>query len=111
MEFEITSVKQAENGWIINNQLSVPNDPANRHCQMVLEWISQGNIPQPHFTQEELDDQTAALVSAQNKQFLIDTDWKILRHRDQLELGIPTSLTNEEFIQLLQDRQTARDLI
>ena len=23
----------------------VPNDPSNRHCQEVQEWIAEGNIP------------------------------------------------------------------
>lgn len=43
--------------------------------------------------------------------FLSGSDWKVLRHQDQLLLGIATSLTQDEFMQLLQDRQTARDAI
>jgi len=35
----------------------------------------------------------------------------VIRHRDQLALGIPTSLTEEEFRQLLLDRQAARDQV
>ena len=47
----------------------------------------------------------------QSLQFLDDTDWKVTRHRDQLALGIETSLTNEEYLNLLTQRQEARDLV
>jgi hypothetical protein len=49
--------------------------------------------------------------NAEAIQFLADTDWKVLRHRDQQELGIATSLTAEEFQDLLQQRQMAREAI
>lgn len=43
--------------------------------------------------------------------FLNDTDWKVTRHRDQIAQGIQTSLTDEEYQQLLIDRQNARDSV
>ncbi len=43
--------------------------------------------------------------------FLNDTDWKVTRHRDQQAQGIETSLTEEEYQQLLVDRQSARDSV
>lgn len=43
--------------------------------------------------------------------FLNDTDWKVTRHRDQQAQGIETSLTEEEYQQLLVDRQKARDSV
>lgn len=45
------------------------------------------------------------------RKLLADTDWKVVRHRDQLDAKLATSLTEEEFTQLLKDRQTARDSI
>lgn len=36
------------------------------------------------------------------------TDWKVLRHLDQLNAGIDTSLTAVEFQALLAERQAAR---
>lgn len=50
-------------------------------------------------------------LKAEAAKFLKDTDWKVIRHRDQVEMGVPTSMTAEEFAQLLADRQAARDLI
>lgn len=43
--------------------------------------------------------------------FLKDTDWKVLRHRDQVDSGSTTSLTDQEYQSLLLDRQAARDSI
>ncbi|MCG8336758.1 MAG: hypothetical protein MJE63_19810 [Proteobacteria bacterium] len=40
--------------------------------------------------------------------FLRGTDWKVTRHRDQLDMGIETSLSDDEYKQLLQERQLAR---
>lgn len=42
----IESVQEQENGWLVNGNMSVPNDPANRHCQAVLAWIAAGNTPE-----------------------------------------------------------------
>jgi hypothetical protein len=58
----------------------------------------------------ESDRQSESLIQAA-RQLLADTDWKVMRHRDQLDAGVPTSITAEEFAQLLVDRQTARDSI
>ena len=35
------------------------------------------------------------------KNYLNDTDWLVIRHRDQLALGQTTSLTNEQYLDLL----------
>lgn len=40
---------------------------------------------------------------------LIKTDWMVTRHRDQQALGITTSLSEEEYQDLLLIRQTLRD--
>jgi len=50
-------------------------------------------------------------INQEAERFLNETDWMVIRHRDQLALGIPTSLTEEEFQQLLLDRQAARDQV
>jgi len=41
----ITSCKVIESGYQVNGSMSVPNDPANRHYQMILDWINEGNTP------------------------------------------------------------------
>lgn len=61
---------------------------------------------------EDLNKLTRARKSNREyKAFLDTTDWMVQRHRDQKDLGIETSLTNEEFSELLQKRQEAREAI
>jgi hypothetical protein len=49
--------------------------------------------------------------SKESSSFLTDSDWKVIRHRDQLALGIETSLSEEEYLALLQERQNAREKV
>jgi len=46
-----------------------------------------------------------------HREFLNSTDWKVLRHLREQSLGLPTSLTEQQFLQLEQQRQTAADSI
>jgi hypothetical protein len=47
--------------------------------------------------------------SAEAKEFLISTDWKVIRHRDQRDMRAKTTLSDKEYKQLLRDRQAARE--
>ena len=38
------------------------------------------------------------------------TDWRVARHRDEVDLGLTPSLTPEEYEKLLKDRNTWRSL-
>jgi hypothetical protein len=49
----------------------------------------------------------ADIVNGQEREFLNSTDWKILRHIRQKALNIATSLSDEEYIQLEQQREAA----
>lgn len=46
-----------------------------------------------------------------SRQFLNDTDWKVLRHIGQKALGVTTSMTEAEYEALEEARQEARDSI
>lgn len=43
--------------------------------------------------------------------YLSDTDWLVIRHRDQLDLNQETTLTNEQYLDLLAKRQAARERV
>ena len=43
----ITSVQVRDGGWLVNGTMNVPNDQRNRDCRAVLEWIKEGNTPEP----------------------------------------------------------------
>lgn len=42
------------------------------------------------------------------RNYLTDTDWLVIRHRDQLDLKIETSLNHDQYLDLLEKRQEAR---
>ena len=49
--------------------------------------------------------------NAQYSELLTSTDWKVMRHIRQKALGLPTTLSDEEYIALEQQRQDAADSI
>lgn len=57
------------------------------------------------------DEVNQELANKEALSFLEGSDWKILRHKDQQDLGIATSLTAQEYQDLLQERQMAREAI
>ena len=41
----IETVKISGSGYLVNERFGVPNDPANRDYQAILDWINEGNTP------------------------------------------------------------------
>ena len=50
----IETVKINGSGYLVNGNMFVPNDPANRDYADVLAWIAEGNTPAPEFTDAEI---------------------------------------------------------
>lgn len=75
------------------------------------------NIPAPSLEElktlepQVLQKQNQDKTNAEAQKFLDESDWKVLRHRDQQELGLATSLSSDEFQELLRQRQMAREAI
>ena len=79
----ITSCKSQESGgWLINDTMSVPNDPANRHCADVLAWIAEGNTPAPEFTDADITSNAQELTNITSRAYLASTDWYASRKID-----------------------------
>ena len=98
----ITSCKLQTSGWLINDTMSVPNDPANRHCVDVLAWIAEGNTPAPEFTDAEIAANAQAETNANSRAYLASTDWYIVRRAETSE-GVPSDI--------ITARAAARDAI
>lgn len=79
------------------NDIEVPLKPHQDAIFQNGEWILDAD----KFIEETL--------SQEALEFLNATDWKVVRHRDQIDLNITPSLTNEEYITLLEYRQKARE--
>ena len=88
----ITSCKTQESGWLVNGNMSVPNDPANRHCADVLAWIAEGNTPAPEFTDAEIAANAQASINSESLEYLKSTDWYITRHAETA-VAVPADVT------------------
>jgi len=51
---EILTVKIQSNGWLLNGNMSVPDASGNRERESIVAWISEGNTPEPEFSDSEL---------------------------------------------------------
>lgn len=78
------------------NDIEVPERPHPDASFENGEWVVN------------LDSYFSTTDSDDASKFLNDSDWKVIRHRDQLALGVETTLTSDEYLELLQERQEAR---
>jgi hypothetical protein len=58
----------------------------------------------------ELETPDILSVSIKKVDLLLDTDWMVQRHQEQILLGIVPSITTQQFQDLLAYRQTLRDI-
>jgi len=54
-----------------------------------------------------LEQKNTDVLNAQQREILNSTDWKVLRHIRQKALGITTSLTEEQYLELERQREAA----
>lgn len=57
----IQTVKIQGQGYLLNGTMSVPKAAGNREYELIKQWLTDGNTPEPEFTEEEL------LIQFQNK--------------------------------------------
>jgi hypothetical protein len=98
----IETVKLQRDSWLVNGNMSVPNDPNNSECVAVLAWIEEGNTPDPQFTDEEIADNTQSELNATSRAYLASTDWYIVRRAETSE-EVPSDI--------ITARAAARDAI
>ena len=88
----ITSCKSQESGWQVNGTMSVPNDPANRHCADVIAWIAEGNTPAPQYTDVEIAANAQSSINSESLEYLKSTDWYITRQAES-GVAVPDDVT------------------
>jgi hypothetical protein len=91
---EIISVKQQTNGYFVNGNTFIPEANDNPYYQLILQWIADGNTPEPQFTQAELDAQVLAASIAEALQYLKDTDFYYARFLETNE-AVPAEVVAE----------------
>jgi len=66
----IKTVKIQQEGWLVNNSMSVPNDKGNRHYLEIQQWLSEGNTPEPEFSFEQLQTAKAQAIKSDLQNYL-----------------------------------------
>jgi hypothetical protein len=83
--------------------------------QIDTELENLDEYPFREATQEEINANSNLKIELKSnidaKKYLTDTDWKVIRHRDQLALGITTTLSQTEYENLLEERQKNRNKV
>lgn len=81
----------------------------------VLVWKDSRPMPSDSEISTWYDDYLASEsqsdLNNSAREFLSETDWVVIRHRDQLDIGGQTSLTDDEYRSLLLERQQKRESV
>ena len=88
----INSCKLQGSGWLVNGNVVVVNIPTNGRCQMVLEWIAEGNTPAPEFTDAQASINAQAAINETSRAYLAFTDWYVIRKYER-SIEIPSDIT------------------
>ena len=97
----ITSVKIQGNGWLVNGNMSVPNDDGNTHCQHVKLWISLGNTPEDEFTSDELEITRIAKIKAKAGE-IINSRYPAFKQQN-VALGLETKEYSDTMIAFIKN--------
>ena len=100
----IQTVKIQGEGYLLNGTMSVPKADGNREYELIKQWLEEGNVPEPEFTQEELTKQKLQAKIQEAKQYLASTDFK-------MTVDYYATLTEAEQLELTQKRLEAREFI
>ena len=98
---EILSVKLQGEGYLLNGNMYVPKADGNREYELIKEWLSEGNTPEPEFTEEELAQQELEAKIAEAKTYLASTDFK-------MTVDYYPTMTAEQQEELMAKRSEAR---
>lgn len=111
-----------EDNKIVSILNYAPNVPNTVRVIEISDQAAENIKDQTHFfdvargvmlpvSQSTLDKKQLELQNGIERDYLNSTDWMILRHIRQQALGITTSLTNAEYIDLEQKRHAAANRI
>lgn len=107
----INTVKIQGNSFLVNDVMSVPNDPRNTDYQAVQEWIVEGNTPEPEFTSEEIEAQRLSDITSEATR-IIEATYSPLKQRKMMSIAItlldkrglkPLTTSEEALMQEVRD--------
>ncbi len=74
-------------GYLLNGIMFVPKADGNREYELIKQWLSEGNIPEPEFTDEELTARELNEKISTANQYLRETDW-VNAYKIRHDLGL-----------------------
>ena len=69
---------------------------------MSINWSKKVTLADKHMERTKN-------LKAQRDAAIRETDWMVIRHRDEIESGVETTLNEAGYISLLEHRQSLRD--
>ena len=91
----IQTVKIQGQGYLLNENMYVPKVDGNSEYELIKQWISKGNIPDPEFTEEEIKVSTLNKQIQEAKTYLSETSW--IWEKYNRNVLVLKDMTNEEF--------------
>lgn len=102
---EIQTVKIQGSGWLLNNVMHVPGSaPGNKEYELIKQWLVEGNIPEPEFTEEELQITSWNKQIQEAKTYLASTDF-------YMTVDKYSELDEARKVELTTKREESREVI
>ena len=67
---EIQTVKIQGQKYLLNGIMSVPKADGNREYELIKQWLSDGNIPEPEFTEKEIEAQRIQAIKSKASELI-----------------------------------------
>lgn len=83
------------------------SDEDYEKIQKETHWFNVETNSVETLAQEILAKKEEYVKNGEFREFLYESDWKVLRHIREKALGLETSLSDEEYLDLEQQRQKA----
>jgi hypothetical protein len=104
---------------ILNYKPSVPNsvsvieisDTDHQKISNLTHFFNVETGQVEEYPNSVFEEKEKEVKNAEYKEFLISTDWKILRHIREKALGIAMSLSEDEYLDLERQREDAANRI
>ena len=100
----IETVKIQGQGYLLNGTMCVPKAYGNAEYELIKQWLEEGNVPDPEFTEEEIAAQELAKQVQEAKMYLASTDYK-------MTVDYFATLSEVEQTELINKRAEAREYI
>ena len=99
MFYVIRNNEYLETEKLLFGDIEVTKKPHEKAIYVNNNWVIDADSYFNEFDKKEAQD------------FLKNTDWQIIRHKEQKELGVETSLTDDEYLELILQRQKRRNIL